>query len=83
MVLCRQLGWRTGSVRSSYPGATLGYGPGLVYQAGFQCVGNESRLADCPRSYPNFDVLDTLAVYGVDNSDFEGPLATAECRNGE
>ncbi|KAG2450976.1 hypothetical protein HYH02_004248 [Chlamydomonas schloesseri] len=79
MVLCRQLGWHTGSALRN-AGATYGYGSGPIYQAGFQCVGNEARLADCARSYPNYDVLDTMAVYGVDSGRFTY-TAGVECRN--
>uniref|UniRef100_A0A4W3HGN3 SRCR domain-containing protein n=1 Tax=Callorhinchus milii TaxID=7868 RepID=A0A4W3HGN3_CALMI len=53
-VLCRQLD--CGFALSSGPGAMFGKETGLTWKTNFNCLGNESRVLDCPCShcFPNW-----------------------------
>ena len=46
-VVCRQLGHL--SARTVEPRRTFGYGGGAILLDDVACLGNESRLVDCPR----------------------------------
>ncbi|XP_042201225.1 deleted in malignant brain tumors 1 protein-like [Callorhinchus milii] len=48
-VLCRQLD--CGLALSTGPGGQLGEETGLIWKTTFNCVGNESRMWDCPLSF--------------------------------
>uniref|UniRef100_A0A4W3GWU8 SRCR domain-containing protein n=1 Tax=Callorhinchus milii TaxID=7868 RepID=A0A4W3GWU8_CALMI len=48
-VLCRQLD--CGFALSSGPGAMFGKETGLTWKTNFNCLGNESRVLDCPVSF--------------------------------
>ena len=46
-VVCNQLGYR--GAMSVEPRTTFGFGGGPILLDDVECVGNESRLVDCPR----------------------------------
>uniref|UniRef100_A0A4W3I4T0 SRCR domain-containing protein n=1 Tax=Callorhinchus milii TaxID=7868 RepID=A0A4W3I4T0_CALMI len=48
-VLCRQLD--CGFALSSGPGAQFGNETGLIWKTNFNCLGNESRVLECPVSF--------------------------------
>lgn len=52
-VVCRQLGHL--SARTVEPRSTFGYGAGAILLDDVACVGNESRLVDCPRRSSGHD----------------------------
>ncbi|XP_059832504.1 deleted in malignant brain tumors 1 protein-like [Hypanus sabinus] len=47
-VVCEQL--QCGAVKETPKGATFGKGNGLMWRDNYRCLGNETRLADCPVS---------------------------------
>ncbi|KAG2486137.1 hypothetical protein HYH03_015230 [Edaphochlamys debaryana] len=61
-VACRQLGYDTG-VAMPYGGAMYGGAAGPVWSLALACVGTESRLSSCPRTYEYGQVV--LAFSGV------------------
>ncbi len=75
MVLCRQLGWDTGSVWSGPVDTTFGYGGEPVYNARLQCVGDEARLVDCLPRDQNVDVMENPLQY-------RNSVLAVQCRNG-